>query len=121
MSFSLSILSKRIVGDKMTEAKRRVNKKYAKSVFGRAQIKARRHKRTETLRLAFGGKCQDCTSTINLQFAHIKPTKLNGEGRLTDARNKDVTDHPDCYKLLCLNCHIKMDVKSGKWGRPKIN
>lgn len=48
-----------------------------------------------------GGKCWNCGSIINLQFAHIKETELNGEGRGRHERYFDVKNHPDCYALLC--------------------
>jgi hypothetical protein len=103
----------------MTEAKRRANKKYAKSAFGKAQIKARRKRTTDNLRNVFGGQCSKCGEQNNLHFAHIKPTSLSGPGRLTDDRNRDVKNNPDCYLLLCVECHKTMDLATGKWGRPR--
>lgn len=49
----------------------------------------------------FGGKCWNCGSIINLQFAHIKETDLRGMGRGRKERYYDIIAHPDCYALLC--------------------
>ena len=68
------------------------------------------------LREARGGKCQDCGHEGSLEFAHVKPTsiKRNGEGRERrgrGGRNRyyDIKNNPDCYKLLCCNCHDVLD------------
>ena len=49
----------------------------------------------------FGGKCVVCDSTEDLEFAHIKPTKLSGRGRGRKERYYDVIKNPDCYALTC--------------------
>jgi len=49
----------------------------------------------------FGGKCIVCGKTTNLEFAHIKPTKLNGKGRGRKERYYDVLKNPDYYCLTC--------------------
>ena len=50
---------------------------------------------------AFGGKCVICGSIENLEFAHVKPTKLSGIGRGRKERYYDVLRNPDCYALTC--------------------
>lgn len=49
----------------------------------------------------FGGKCIICGSIKNLEFAHLKPTKLKGIGRGRKERYYDVLKNPDCYVLTC--------------------
>ncbi len=56
-----------------------------------------------------GGKCEDCPNTKPLEWAHVKPTALNGDGRGYNRRTLDIRDHPDCYKLLCKSCHNILD------------
>ena len=63
----------------------------------------------EELRKQFGGKCKHCDSTEDLQFAHIKDTKLNGKGRGLKTRYYDIKNHPDCYALLAKICHYEFD------------
>lgn len=58
------------------------------------------------LRAERGNKCFDCGNTSILpEFHHIKPTGLNGRGRGSSQRAKDIRDHPDAYVLLCKSCH----------------
>lgn len=45
---------------------------------------------------------------FKLEFHHIKPTGLNGQGRGFDNRIKDILANPDSYILLCRKCHEKM-------------
>jgi hypothetical protein len=49
----------------------------------------------------FGNKCNFCDQRTFLEFAHIKPTKLKGEGRGMTNRIKDIRDNPDSYMLTC--------------------
>lgn len=62
-----------------------------------------------------GGACEGlegeprCGSTEELEFAHVKPTKLNGRGRGFNHRVKDVRSHPEAYRLLCKACHWFLD------------
>lgn len=58
-------------------------------------------KRKDDLIKQFGGKCVNCGTTENLQFAHIKETNLNGMGRGRKERYYDVLKNPNCYILLC--------------------
>jgi len=55
----------------------------------------------EELIKKFGGKCIICGSTLDLEFAHIKPTKLGGRGRGRKERYYDVLKNPNCYALTC--------------------
>jgi len=64
------------------------------------------------LREERGGKCQFCKSTKKLQFAHIhgKETSISGHNsRGRKERYYDIKKHPDCYVLLCEDCHVKYD------------
>lgn len=58
-----------------------------------------------------GGKCSVsiCGSTSNLEFAHVQPTGLKGEGRGRKERVYDIRDNPDSYILLCSGCHKALD------------
>ena len=67
----------------------------------------------------FGGKCNICSSKEQLEFAHIKPTELSGPGRGTDERIRDIKSHPDCYFLLCKDCHRIYDSNERKKNRTK--
>lgn len=57
----------------------------------------------------FGEKCEVCGSREDLEFAHISPTKLNGEGRGQWHRAMDAYNNMDKYALLCKKCHTKFD------------
>lgn len=72
------------------------------------------------LRKARGGHCEDCNKRLawrprrriwNLEFAHVKPTGLSGEGRGLRQRYMDIKRNPECYALLCWFCHKKRDNK----------
>lgn len=58
------------------------------------------------LAFLFHDQCFACGARgVPLQFAHLKPTTLKGEGRGLDRRYRDILRHPDCYARLCANCH----------------
>jgi len=61
------------------------------------------------LRLSFGNCCQHCGTKENLEFAHKEPTGLDGKGRGSYARFKDICRNKDKYLLLCKDCHLKYD------------
>jgi hypothetical protein len=67
----------------------------------------------EELRQAWGGRCviglSGCWNKEGLEFAHVKPTKLNGRGRGQPQRYRDIVNNPDCYLLVCRACHAKAD------------
>lgn len=65
-------------------------------------------KRKQLIKL-FGGMCVLCWTTENLEFAHIKPTKLNGLGRGRKERYYDVKNNPKSYVLMCKKCHERFD------------
>lgn len=44
-----------------------------------------------------------------VEFAHVKPTGLDGPGRGMERRYRDVLKNPDCYRVLCKECHRKAD------------
>ena len=72
-------------------------------------------KQFDELKNRFGGKCLNCGSTMNLQFAHIKDTCLNGKGRGRKERYYDIIKNPESYVLLCggidcaSGCHQQYD------------
>jgi len=54
----------------------------------------------------FGGKCESCGSTLELQFAHVKETEAFGWSRGRKERLTDISQHRDSYLLLCeVPCH----------------
>jgi hypothetical protein len=57
----------------------------------------------------FGGCCKVCGALTPLEWAHIKPTSVNGKGRGSFRRLRDVRKHPGCYLLVCAQCHAEMD------------
>ena len=58
----------------------------------------------------FGGKCEKCGSTENLEFAHIAKTPLKGKGRGSMHRYYDIKNHPMSYALMCHRCHEQEDI-----------
>ena len=72
--------------------------------------------RRSALRAERGNACEKCKKKLeinegqpNLQFAHLRPTGLNGEGRGSNHRILDILRNPDCYVLLCPDCHFLLD------------
>ena len=68
------------------------------------------------LRKDFGDKCTKCDmaekgdpKNPTLEFAHLKPTKLNGRGRGSLHRYYDIRKNPKSYALMCTACHFKFD------------
>lgn len=69
-------------------------------------------RRMEALRREFGGKCFACGYTKDLEFAHIRPTKLSGQnwyGRGQNTRYYDIRKNRSCYVLVCRACHDILD------------
>lgn len=56
-----------------------------------------------------GKVCAICGTTSKLEFAHLMPTGLNGEGRGQYWRYRDVLEFPECYARLCEGCHARFD------------
>lgn len=63
----------------------------------------------DELRAARGGKCEWCSATETLEFAHVHATNVNGQGRGGRERYYDIRNHPECYRLLCHECHLAYD------------
>jgi hypothetical protein len=76
----------------------------------------------DELRALAGGRCQQpgCGAKdsgvaywngprLPLEFAHVKPTGLCGQGRGLKHRFLDVLRNPECYALLCRRCHRRLD------------
>lgn len=57
----------------------------------------------------FGAKCAKCPQTWDLEFAHLEPTGLKGEGRGKSRRLADILKHREKYRLLCIHCHDEFD------------
>jgi len=70
----------------------------------------RRHRKR--MRKYYGGVCKFCGTNKKLEFAHIKENGLDGEGRGSYIRIKNIMDNPDCYGLMCHSCHIEFDRKA---------
>lgn len=68
-------------------------------------VKRRRNQLLEE----FGAKCRDCAKTWDLEFAHLAPTGLKGEGRGKSRRLANILKHRDKYALLCVDCHDVLD------------
>jgi len=66
-------------------------------------------KKKKMLIKLFGGKCMFCGKETDLEFAHIRPTKVVGLGRGSYKRIKDVIEKPHSYILLCKECHRAFD------------
>jgi hypothetical protein len=61
----------------------------------------------------FGGACQECGSTEDLEFAHRTMTGVQGLGRGRNARTLDVMRNPEAYMLICKRCHLRLDRTGG--------
>lgn len=63
------------------------------------------------LREKHGNKChfKGCEQQYELQFAHIRPTNLNGMGRGRNERYYDIIRNPDAYILMCKDHHEMYD------------
>lgn len=81
----------------------------------RATVWARAKRRQEIARR--GGQCEICGTQVRLQFAHVEPTGVNGDGRGSVARIQDVLRHPQSYRLLCVDCHAVVDTRLSE-GEP---
>lgn len=57
------------------------------------------------IRALYGGACSFCYTQEDLQFAHVHKTDLNGRGRGRKERYYDILNNPECYRLLCRDCH----------------
>ena len=73
----------------------------------------------EQLRQSLGNSCFNCGSQNNLEFAHLKPTKLKGTGRGLKYRYLDIIRNLNSYTLLCKQCHTEMD-NNIFWIYPQI-
>lgn len=64
----------------------------------------------QRLKLLRGNRCETCGDpSFDLEFAHLAPTGLKGEGRGKQARMLDIRKQPEKYKLLCMACHDQLD------------
>jgi len=63
--------------------------------------------------IRFKNRCQECnvkgSKKRPLHWAHTKDTLLNGRGRGSYKRYKDVLKNPKSYTLLCSACHLDYD------------
>lgn len=67
------------------------------------------HRRNQ--RKKHGDKCviPNCRNRENLEFAHIRPTKLSGMSRGSRKRFYDVKNNPNSYRLMCKRHHDVFD------------
>lgn len=57
----------------------------------------------------YGGRCENCGTLFDLEFAHIRPTDCRGEGRGKYRRLRDILQNRLAYRLLCMDCHDEFD------------
>ena len=57
----------------------------------------------------YNNRCFFCGSAKELQFAHMRPTKLQGMGRGSMHRVYDIKNNLLNYELLCRECHESFD------------
>jgi 5-methylcytosine-specific restriction endonuclease McrA len=74
--------------------------------MSRSTVWARRVK--DWLIAQLGGCCAVCTATEDLEFTHVVKTKCHG-GRGSTRHIQDVLRHPNCYILVCMDCHDRLD------------
>jgi hypothetical protein len=55
------------------------------------------------------GRCKVCGCELSLEFAHLRPTGLNGRGRGMKARLLNIQKHLEDYVLMCHSCHREYD------------
>ncbi len=70
----------------------------------------------------FGGQCGACRkklNRLNAQFAHLKPTGLDGGSRGSWNRLHDIMSNPTSYALMCLSCHADYDGERNQWRGQK--
>ena len=67
------------------------------------------HRLKSQLLQHYNNRCFFCGSKVNLQFAHIQPTKLKGPNRGRFVRYYDIKNNLLKYELLCKECHIAYD------------
>lgn len=61
-------------------------------------------------RALFGSRCRGChRDELELHLAHVRPTRLKGPGRGLSQRYLDALQHPECYTVLCEDCHAAFD------------
>lgn len=78
----------------------------------KTQWREKERQQRRELKESFGGACQDCGYAKNwaaLHFHHIVPDEKydwtpKGKG---GASIREITKHPERFKLLCANCHIE--------------
>lgn len=66
---------------------------------------------------ATANRCEHCSGTKKLQFAHRVPTALEGRGRGSRQRYMDVVLHSECYLRLCASCHYDYDNPAADQGK----
>ena len=66
----------------------------------------------QKLRDEFGGCCQKCKDTENLEFAHVLDNEFNGRGRGRKERYYNIKNNKQDYILLCESCHSEFDKQS---------
>lgn len=71
------------------------------------------------LRRERGDACRACGHRRDLQWAHRCPTELNGLGRGSYERLRDIYAYPRRYILLCVSCHRAYDagwLRQASWA-----
>jgi hypothetical protein len=71
----------------------------------------------ERVRELLGDRCQECDSPEEVELAHVARTRVQGRGRGTYRRLRDVLEHPEAYKLLCRPCHMDFDYGFDPWEK----
>ena len=67
-------------------------------------------KMKKELQVALGRDCRKCGHRRQLEFAHVKKTKLSGKtGRGKKKRLYDIKNNFGSYILLCKPCHREFD------------
>lgn len=82
--------------------------------YMREYMKRRYHQRMAEYRERFGGKCQRCGSTDQLEFDHIdRTTKVDVIGALACKSDALVEAELKKCQLLCRDCHLKKGREAG--------
>lgn len=92
----------------MTDFKLRLRKKKKPKSTNTIWVQRKREEIKKKLNFTCQ-RCNEVTPEERLDFAHKEPTELNGRGRGSFTRIKDVLNNPQKYCMLCMGCHEACD------------
>lgn len=81
-------------------------------------MKERRLKRRNDLIQKAGGKCLNCSSTVDLEFDHVDPKDKSFvlSGHNLDKPMKTIIEEYNKCNLLCRKCHVEKTKRNKEHG-----